>query len=62
MSVKKEYRVEDLDYEKAVDNHGNRYSLVLAAALQHRSENRKRVSGYRTSTMKPLFEQAQQGK
>lgn len=56
----KQYKVEDLDYEKAVRAHGNnRYALIVESAMEYRQENRKKNLIARDSYMKPLFDKAE---
>ena len=58
--VSKEYRIEDFDYEKAVENSGNhRFKMIVDVAEKHRKDNRKKRGLARESVMKPLFELAE---
>ena len=59
----KKYKVEDLDYEKAVEaSENNRYAMIIAAAAEHRRLNRKKISGQRISSLEPLFALVESGK
>ena len=56
----KQYKVEDLDYEKAVEANGNnRYALIIESAMEHRQANRKKHPVARDSYMKSLFDKAE---